>query len=146
MHSITFDELINTGSIHLIQDVNLRQSVAEFYTATRANMPFWDIPRDNAYRKVARTIIPVWLQDEIFLQCSNLKNEQHVIRDNCSVKIDPKLSLSILERAKSIPNIRDLAVYNLSVLTDGLGLDPENISKAREVKKQISEVLSVRIK
>jgi len=96
LYSTTFDELLNTGNIRLIQDIKLRQAVAEFYSVTRANMPFWVIPRDNAYRKVVRTIIPSRLQNDIFDYCSIQENGKYLIRDNCQFKIEPELARSIL--------------------------------------------------
>lgn len=68
--SNTYQDLLSTGNIRLIDDINLRTSLASYHNRANTAQSGWT-PTEN-YRQIIRGVIPVELQEKIRTQCPTL--------------------------------------------------------------------------
>ena len=68
--SNTYQDLLSTGNIRLIDDINLRTSLASYHNRANTAQTGWT-PTEN-YRQTIRGVIPVEIQEKIRTQCPTL--------------------------------------------------------------------------
>ena len=68
----TYQDLLSTGSIRLIDDINLRTSLAAYHNQANTARSGWT-PTES-YRRIVRGIIPNRTQDSIRENCPTLEN------------------------------------------------------------------------
>ena len=68
----TYQDLLSTGSIRLIDDINLRTNLAAYHNQANTARSGWTPTED--YRGIIRGIIPNRLQDSIRANCPTLHN------------------------------------------------------------------------
>jgi len=68
----TYQDLLSTGSIRLIDDINLRTSLATYHNQANTARSGWAPTED--YRRIIRGVIPNRIQDSIREDCPTLEN------------------------------------------------------------------------
>jgi hypothetical protein len=68
----TYQDLLSTGSIRLIDDINLRTSLATYHNQANTARSGWEPTED--YRRIIRGVIPNRIQDSIREDCPTLEN------------------------------------------------------------------------
>ena len=66
----TYQDLLGTGNIRLIDDINLRTSLATYYDQANTARSGWTPTED--YRRIVRGVIPNRIQDSIREHCPTL--------------------------------------------------------------------------
>jgi hypothetical protein len=68
----TYQDLLSTGSIRLIDDINLRTSLATYHNQANTARSGWTPTED--YRRIIRGVIPNRIQDSIREDCPTLES------------------------------------------------------------------------
>lgn len=68
----TYQDLLSTGSIRLIDDIDLRTSLATYHNQANTARSGWEPTED--YRRIIRGVIPNRIQDSIREDCPTLEN------------------------------------------------------------------------
>lgn len=63
----TYDDLLSTGNIRMLDDIDLRMNLSAYYNKADVSRPGWSPSED--YRKIIRGIIPYDVQDKIRQNC-----------------------------------------------------------------------------
>ncbi len=63
----TYDDLLSTGNIRMLDDIDLRMNLSAYYNKADGSRPGWSPSED--YRKIIRGIIPYDVQDKIRKNC-----------------------------------------------------------------------------
>lgn len=138
-YSVTHEELISTGNVRILRDVDLRNLIAQYFYETEPLLSAWNIDDNNPYRELVRSTIPVHIQNLIATTCEpSIGNDLALIQD-CAANIDDKTALAILQLLHQQSDIKPKAIRNYSRLIVALRLYKANIETAGIVKNRLRE-------
>ena len=90
----TYEELKSAGELGLIADINLRDSLAAYYTETARDAVFTDRPD---YRRRVRGIIPLEIQNYIWASCWSVNSSFKQTLKDCPAPITEAVSTEIVD-------------------------------------------------
>lgn len=135
--SMTYDELISTGKIHLIHDINIRSHIAQYYYESAPLEGAWDVGDDNPYRLYVRSVMPLTLQNRTVTTCEISKGNSLYLRENCVIIVETAEAKEVLQKLIDSAAIKALATGNLSKLTIALRLYKSNEQTARLLRANL---------
>tara|TARA_R110002073_G_scaffold108336_3_gene243417 strand:+ start:85549 stop:86352 length:804 start_codon:yes stop_codon:yes gene_type:complete len=137
----TYQELLSSGHINIIQDINLRTSLIRYYEYNWTNSSILDLP--SLYRGNLRSKMPDLIQNKIREECDDVYIK---IRDTYEVSLPKKCSIDLpLEKAyqTAIALQKDQSLKkDLRVLIGNL---EAKINYLNSLKRQLNELI-VKIK
>lgn len=128
LESSTMNDLENTGGLALIEDVQLRLNLAEYYRQGESRAGVWNLPRE--YRERVRGIIPDPLQAAIHERCENDSMSMEGALDS-NVPGVPGSYWS----ANVAPSVEPLTSAASASAPDTCGLNPEDFEIERAVRE-----------
>lgn len=142
LESSTFNDLQSTGGLALIDDVQFRLDLAEYYRQGESRAAVWDLPRQ--YRERVRGIIPNSLQTAIHEDCDSSRRPVNTASRTTEAPGVPGTYWS----ANVAPSVEPLT--SSASTPDTCGLDPEDFElekSAKEVRqdRQLARFLRYRI-
>lgn len=138
-YSVTHEELISTGHVRILRDVDLRNQIAQYFYETEPLLKAWNIDDNNPYRELVRSTIPVHIQNLIATTCELSIGSNLALIQDCAANIDDKTALVILQSLREQSDIKPKATRNYSRLTNALRLYKSNIETAGIVKNKLGE-------
>lgn len=136
---VTYDELKNTGRIHLIGDVDARDLVANYYAVS--NIRLKEITSSTLYFKQIRSIIQPEMQEEILHECEEVGEiiqSSLTIDESCSVDLDIEVVTEHMHQIESHPSIKAELIYAISQLRYNTSIFREQTVAADEVLSLLS--------
>lgn len=111
--SVTYDELKSAGELSLIGDVALRNAMAGYYT-NAANPVLTERP---AYRVHIRSVIPLDVQDYIWVHCYGSDAQQEQELRNCASPISEARAVAIVNAIRADRGLMEELRYWMSTMT-----------------------------
>ena len=111
--SVTYDELKSAGELNLIGDVALRNAMAGYYT-NAANPVLTERP---AYRVHIRSIIPLDVQDYIWVNCYGSDAQQEQELRDCASPISEARAAGIVNAIRADRGLMEELRYWMSTMT-----------------------------
>jgi len=114
----TYQDLLSTGNIRLIDDINLRTSLATYYDQANTARSGWTPTED--YRRIVRGVIPNRIQDSIRERCPTLDSLDGIPTGfpPCeSAGLDDDKLEALFEPLKTDRELRRRLVYRQSELS-----------------------------
>lgn len=135
--SSTFQELIASGQINLIQNERLKNALIRYYGADWSQTGVFIL--ENKYRENLRGKMPDEIQTQIRLNCGDIyiKNGfSYLISlpNKCSIELDPKIATSVVEELRNDGSLKKDLRYLI-------GNEMGKINDLKPVQKQLNEII-----
>jgi len=133
-HVSTYEDLLSTGNIRLLENIDLRTSLSDYYNKATTSRSGWNPSED--YREIIRGIIPNHVQSLIRQNCPTTDDldEEPTGFPACELPgIDYAELSELFEPLKSDTNFRRVLTYRDSELGVMIYLLTQQSSYAREV-------------
>ena len=106
----TFDEMRRAG---MPQDDELKDALTRYFIISERLDLANEIPR---YRELARSIIPVAAQHQLWKDCYGLEGEDELMVDDCPPALTPNESRAVVETLWSHPDTKRYLTYRVSTI------------------------------
>lgn len=138
LETATYTDLKSTGGLSLIEDVQLRLDLGNYYSQAITRSVVWLLPRD--FRESARGIIPNDLQAAIHTECSEITDD--VMQVDTGIALPALNFRGIGDTFSAGAELTetcgiDPSQFDLTVAAQTLRSDPE---VARELRFRMSEI------
>ena len=136
----TYQDLLSTGNIRLLGDIEFRTSLAAYYNKADSSRPGWNPSQD--YRQLIRGIIPTRIQAQIRAECPTTDAFDQISTDfpPCTLQnIDYDRLTALFEPLRSDIVFRRTLTYRNSELGVVTYLLRQQVAYADEVLTQIEK-------
>lgn len=130
----TYDELKSSGELGLIRDLELRKSLASYYTS--ADNPV--LSERPAYREHVRGLIPLHMQSYIWSDCYTIQGEFQVFNDCEAPKAEVDLA-EILQAISTNTKLSSELRYWMSTMQVAAIMGNNRTKRAVQLRKLLSE-------
>ncbi|KGJ96414.1 hypothetical protein [Colwellia psychrerythraea] len=127
----TYNELINSGRIHLLGNFKLRDIINQYYSDNTMRMV--EFARMSTYFTTIRSIIHPDVQETILNNCEKIKGVLQVtiiIKRACDIEISPIIVLETIKKIENHPRLKSELIYLISQLRYNDVIYLEQISSA----------------
>lgn len=135
----TYGELRSTGTLTLIQDLELRKILAEYYQSLNNANYVWQAP--NYYRRSIRSLIPASMQRILWTDCHELAEEgsrQSFVPD-CSPEISVQEIVPVLARVKESSALQENLNFLIANTDASLDLFRAHHQKTSELLERLPQ-------
>ncbi len=136
----TYDELTSAGELRLITDSGIRQAIANYYSSTN-NPTLYLFP---PYREHVRGIIPLDIQEYIWVNCYSLaaNNQQELL--NCDAPISQQVAARIVDQLSADAKLMSELRYWISNMRVATQISQYRITAAKELQQMIRTELGTK--
>lgn len=139
----TYFDLQSTGNIRLLDDIDMRMSLAAYHSASERRQSGWDLPEE--YREIVRGLIPPPVQAAIRNSCLAISvdiNEGSTLAE-CGVPdvTLPEFSAS-LEALRAYPEVERILRYRVSEVDTSIILFETQQALASPILEAINAKIS----
>jgi hypothetical protein len=136
-----YDELIRTGNINLIENVQLKKLIVGYYAADLADTNELASP---IYLKYIRGIIPYEIQEMIKKECGDViipvaSNFAFRLPETCDLQLPDELFRNVAANLRSLPDMLKNLQYQLSAnsryTTNLMSIDKESLKLISAIEK-----------
>ena len=127
----TYNELINSGRIHLLGSFKLRDVINQYYSDNSTRMV--EFARMSAYFISIRSIIHPDVQETILNNCEKIEGVLQVtifIKQSCNIEMKAKNVLETMKKIEAHPTLKSELNYLISQLRYNNAIFSEQISSA----------------
>jgi|GEM_PF-612361 len=133
-YNYTYDELMTTGKINLLRDLEMRGLLAEFFFNNDQLYFVWNINPENEHRDWVRTIVPQDIKQRILTDCELSDNGIYLfMKRNCEAKLAQDAAKKIVKRWLSDKKSGDLLNRHLSRLNNAYNVFIGNTADTNEL-------------
>jgi len=137
--SSTFQELIASGQINLIQNENLKNTLIRYYGADWSQTGVFIL--ENKYRENLRGKMPDEIQTQIRLNCGDIyikKGNSYLLSlpNECNIQVDFELAKSIVEDLRMDESLKKDLRYLI-------GNEMGKVNDLKPVQKQLDEIIAL---
>lgn len=137
----TYDELINSGRIHLIADFDLRDVINQYYSDNTMRMI--EFARMSSYFITIRSIIPPDIQKVILNNCEKIEGVLQVtiyIKQPCQLNLNNETVLATIKLIEKHPTLQSELNYLLSQIRYNNALYSEQIESTNYILELLKKI------
>lgn len=135
----TYEELKSAGELGLIADIDLRDSLAAYYTAGARDSVFTERPD---YRRRVRGIIPLDIQKYIWTRCWTSDSSLRQTLQDCPAPIAETLSAGIVDSLRRDAALTADLRYWMSTMEVASQVGEDRIANAEQLRASIDTLLA----
>ena len=135
--SSTFQELLASGQINLIQNENLKNTLISYYGGNWSQTGVFIL--DNKYRENLRGKMPDQIQTQIRLNCGDIyikKGNSYLLSlpNECKIQLDFELAKSVVEELRMDESLKKDLRYRI-------GNEMGKVNDLKPVQKQLNDII-----
>jgi hypothetical protein len=134
----TYEELKSAGELGLIADINLRDSLAAYYTEAARDAVFTDRPD---YRRRVRGIIPLEIQNYIWASCWTVNSSFQQTLKECPAPVTEAVSTNIVDSLRHNAALMSELRFWMSTMEVASKNAEASISNVKQLLETIDAVL-----
>ncbi len=132
----TWEQIVSSGHIGLLSSNTLEAGLDDYYKFDRDVWMVFERIFDSEYRKLVRSIIPLPVQLEIRVGCSDVVSSINIIvgfSETCEIDIDHETLLEIAEALKSSPSLKAELRFQYSRISSHLDNSRANMTLVQNI-------------
>ena len=133
LNTTTYEEIKRTG---FPRDPGLKDELARYYSLGEQQAIIAGLPR---YREIARSIIPMSVQDHLWANCWEISGRRQELIADCESRISNTDAQQIVAELQANPDTESTLRFWLSTITVLRQTIPPQIREAEQLKVMLSE-------